>query len=64
MVLYLCIENEVEKWRDKVSIEDFNKALTHLDINYIENAKNCIKLILEVYYEKEEYFVNYIINYF
>ena len=50
MVLYLCIENEVEKRRN---IEDLNKALTHLDINYIENAKNCIKLILEVYYEKE-----------
>lgn len=61
MVLYLYIENEVEKRRN---IEDLNKALTHLDINYIENAKNCIKLILEVYYEKEEYFVNYIINYF
>ena len=61
MVLYLCIENEVEKRRN---IEDLNKALTPIRISIIENAKNCIKLILEVYYEKEEYFVNYIINYF
>ena len=44
---YLIKEHPDDK-NIKISIDNFNKVLTHPDLNDIENAKKWIKSILEV----------------